>query len=89
MNAPSKFTGHSADVRAHLSVNGRNIDVAQLGPGYLILRDPIETPPVAAILTFQIDGNKEVRHLWLTAGIKSDQPRTPISAVQPNQAVAG
>jgi hypothetical protein len=39
-----KNYGHSADVRMHLTVNGQVLSIGQLGPDFLILRDPTDHP---------------------------------------------
>ncbi len=39
--APHKTSGHSADVRMELSVNGFVLPIAHLGPNFLVLETPI------------------------------------------------
>src|SRR5687767_10019884 len=78
---------YSATVRARLAVRGHDLDVAQLGPGYLILRDLIDSPATDAVLTLQVDGQQSVYHLWLPNGLSLGQPKVAISpAVETNLA---
>ena len=77
-NHPKRH-GHSADVRIQLLLNGHAFSVAQLGPGYMILRDPIDHPPAEAKLIIQIDGHEDTRELWLADGIRTGEPKTPMS----------
>jgi len=47
---------YSADVRMHLSVDGRVFPIGQPGPDFLILDAPTDCPPGEAEITFSIDG---------------------------------
>ena len=48
--------GHSTEVRIALTVNGRVLPVAQLGPDFIELRTPIDHPPTAGQIELSIDG---------------------------------
>jgi hypothetical protein len=75
-----KSRGHSADVRIQLYVNGYVLPVAQLGPDFLMLRTPIDSPPSDAEITMSIDGNEQRWRIRLADGISSAQAKTPIAS---------
>ena len=61
---------HSADVRIALAVNGHVVSVAKLGPGFVVLRNPVPHPPADAELTLSIDGHEERWRVELIDGIR-------------------
>jgi hypothetical protein len=63
--------GHSADVRIDLAVNGHVLSVAKLGPGFVVLRNPIPHPPAEAELTLSIDGYERRWRVELIDGIRA------------------
>lgn len=66
--------GYSADVLIYLLIDGKRFDVAQIGGGKLILREPAEIPPFTdATLVLSIDGREEVRQVFLSGGAEIDQ----------------
>ena len=82
MNAPKGNSyGHSADVQMHLTVNGQVLEMHQLGPDFIILRNPIEHGPSKAEIFLSIDGNESRWNVHLTNGIQIDQVKTPIASV--------
>lgn len=80
MNAPqtSPFA-HSADVRIHLHVNGSILPVAQLGPRFLVLKDPVDHPPCEAEIALAIDGRESRWVVHLPNGIHVARRKTTIS----------
>jgi len=60
---------HSADVLIGLAVNGHVFSVAKLGPGFVVLRNPIAHPPAEAELTLLIDGYERRWKVELIDGI--------------------
>lgn len=63
---------HSADVRIELTVNGHVFSVAELGPGFVVLRNPIAHPPAEAELSLSIDGYERRWTVKLIDGILAD-----------------
>lgn len=61
--------GHSSDVRIALAVNGHVFSVAELGPSFVVLRNPIAHPPAEAELMLSIDGNERRWQVELVDGI--------------------
>ncbi len=80
MNATNlKTHGHSADVRMQLNVNGHVLSVSQLGPDFLILKNPIDHPPTKAEIAVWVDGHERRWPVWLADGIKIGQREIGIS----------
>lgn len=80
MNTPeTEHAAHSADVKIHLHVNGFTLPVAQLGPEFLVLRNPVDHPPCNAEITMSIDGRETRWPVHLVNGIQVDKYKTAIS----------
>ena len=72
------FDGYSADIEIYLLVGGVRFDVAQIGGGVLILREPADILPFTdAKLVIIVDGHEEVRPVLLASGVNSDQISVP------------
>jgi hypothetical protein len=69
MDTRKTTTGHSADVRIALAVSGHVFSVAELGPDFAVLRNPIPHPPADAELSLSIDGHEERWRVELIDGI--------------------
>jgi hypothetical protein len=69
MGTRKTTTGHSAEVRIALAVNGHVFSVAELGPNFVVLRNPIPHPPAEAELSLSIDGHEERWPVELIDGI--------------------
>jgi len=79
MSAPKlQSSGHSADVRIQLCVNGRILPVAQLGPDFLVLKDTLSHPATEAEIAMWIDGHERRWQVRLIDGIVAGQRRTRI-----------
>ena len=63
-----------------LFVNGQVLKIAQIGPRFLMLGQPIEHPPAEAEILMSIDGKEERWRVCLPDGISVTAPTTPISA---------
>jgi len=70
--------GQSAVVRMRLLLNGCSLPIAQLGPDFLILREPAECPPSKAEITLTVDGKEERWPVRLPEGIQPDHTRIPV-----------
>ncbi len=76
----SKSTGHSAEVRIRLTVNGHVFSVAQLGPDFVVLRDAVNHAPGRAQITMSIDDDRKQWPVELVDGIHTNRRKTPIVA---------
>jgi hypothetical protein len=79
MKASNSTSGHSADVRLHLFINGHVLPIAQLGPDFLVLRTPADYPPSDGEIHMVIDGQASRWPVRLADGIKADQRKTAIA----------
>jgi hypothetical protein len=68
----------SAEVRMHLSFNGDIHSIAQLGPDFLILADPVLHPPTDGEIFFSVDGHESRWIVHLPEGIEPSKRRTRI-----------
>ena len=75
MIAANRIT-FSAVVRASLRVGSVEYNVAQVGNGYLILRDPQSMEPTNAEILLSIDGVEERQQVYLSDGIDPEITRT-------------
>jgi hypothetical protein len=71
--------GHSADVEMELILNGTVVSIAQLGPDFLILREPFDHPPSHAELVPSIDGKVRRWAVALPDGVSRDEERVRIA----------
>ncbi len=62
-----------------LSVNGSVLRIGQLGPDFLILRNPIEHPPSDAEIMVSIDGHERRWTIRLPDGISVASDLTRIA----------
>jgi hypothetical protein len=53
--AKSNQSRHSAQVKMKLLVNGSSIPVAQMGPDFLLVTQPVDHPPANASIVMQVD----------------------------------
>jgi hypothetical protein len=62
-----------------LCVNGHILSIGQLGPDFIILRDPIDHPPAEAEIAMSIDGREKKWRVRLPEGIAAARARTKTS----------
>jgi hypothetical protein len=61
--------GYSARVAVHLRFGEKSLQVAQIGPGSFILREPCVIPrETSATIVIQVDEHKEERPVFLHRG---------------------
>jgi hypothetical protein len=77
--ANHKTYGHSAEVRMELCVNGLVLPIAQLGPNFLVLENPINHPPTDGEIGMWIDGREDRWRVRLAEGIQAGQRKIGIS----------
>jgi len=70
---------YSAVVDMHLTVNGRMLDVAQLAPDFIVLRDAATCEPGPAEMFLKIDESEYRRPVYLDEGIDPARVKTPMS----------
>jgi hypothetical protein len=60
-------------------VNGKVLEIAQLGPEFLVLRESADHPPCDAEIAMSIDGHESRWTVYLHEGIQAGRRKTPIS----------
>ena len=63
----------------HLLLDGRILSVGQLGPDFLLLREPFDLPPANATLDLTIDDSHRSWPIRLPNGISAHSKHVPIS----------
>jgi hypothetical protein len=72
--------GHSAEVRISLMFSGHSIQVAQLGPDFLLLDAPADHPPGLASILLRVDESERRWNVHLPNGISAASKRVAITA---------
>jgi len=62
-----------------LLVNGASLRIAQMGPDFLLLDQPIDHPPGEATIVFSVDGNERSWPVRLPEGLSADCERVVIA----------
>jgi hypothetical protein len=68
----SAATGYSSQVRLHLVVGGRTLQLAEIAPDSLYLRELISIPPCDADVVMHLDGHERRWSVFLPDGIRLD-----------------
>lgn len=61
-----------------LLLNGNSIRIEQMGPDFLIVKEPFDHPPADANLVLQVDDSKRTWRVWLPHGISAASNRIAI-----------
>lgn len=72
-------TGHSADVKMRLLIDGTSFPVGQLGPDFLLLKTPLDHPPTDATIILCVDGNERQWNVQLPEGMSAGSRRVVIA----------
>jgi hypothetical protein len=81
MLVSASHTGRSTDVKMQLLLGEISLPVGQLGPDFLLLKEPFLHPPTEGTMVVQVD---ESEHRWqviLPEGISSESRRVVIAKV--------
>jgi hypothetical protein len=76
--------GHSAEVELSLFVGLERLQIAKLGPDYLVLAEPKEIDPCTAMITLLIDGRPQRWEVFLKDGVVPFEPVVRFSALDRN-----
>jgi hypothetical protein len=79
MILPSSQGGDSAQVEMRLVVNGCSISVAQMGPDFLLVDEPIDLPPGEATGILQVDQSERGWNVSLPNRISAASKRVQIA----------
>jgi hypothetical protein len=70
--------GHSSRVNMRLLFNGYSLPVAQIGPDFILVDEPVNHPPTAASVIFQVDETERHWKVQLPFGISCDLKKVAI-----------
>ena len=62
-------TNHSADVRLHLLIDGKALELSRISPHGCTLRRPAEFPPCEAEVIMHVDGHARIWRVYLPDGV--------------------
>lgn len=62
-----------------LLVNGRSLSIAQMGPDFLFLDEPINHPPDDATIVFTVDNDERSWRVRLPEGLSANCERVVIA----------
>ena len=80
METPTlKSQSHSALVRMELRLNGYVVPIAQMGPDFLVLKQPFEHPPAEGEIYLRIDDSESNWRVHLVEGISAERRKTMIA----------
>jgi hypothetical protein len=79
MIALDSHRSHSADVAIHLSINGKVMPVAQLGPDFLLLDAVADHPPCDAVIKLRVDDVEQQWKVRLPEGISPLSDRVTLA----------
>lgn len=75
MSIAPVVTGRSTQVRLQLIVSGRTLELAQIGPGSIILAEPAELTPAAAEIVMYVDDFERRWEVYLPDGASAQSRR--------------
>lgn len=63
-----------------LLIGGETLPIAQMGPDFLFIDEPIDHPPGEATIIFAVEGHDERRwKVWLPEGLAAGRERVVIT----------
>lgn len=71
--------GCSSRVEMRLLINGSSLPIAQMGPNFLLLDNPIDSPPAEATVVFSVDGSERRWSIRLPEGLAAGRERAVIA----------
>jgi hypothetical protein len=67
-------------VQMQIIVDQRRFSVAQVGPDFLVLNEPLNLPPTRAELVVRIDDTEKRRTIFFPDGVRASDERTRIAS---------
>ena len=77
----ASFGGYSSEVEIELVINGKSFDIAQVGPEWCVVNNPVDLLPCSGEMIVQIDGRPHRRIVHLNDGMSRDSNELQFSAV--------
>lgn len=88
MNASSPTAGYSAQVAIELRLPERTVRVAQMGPDFLLLAEPVDQAPCEAVVVLKVDQVGRSWSVFLPEGIAAGSLRVPLAHVEKSATIA-
>jgi hypothetical protein len=82
MDIKSSQGGHSAEVKMWLLLDGTSIDIAQMGPDFLLVDSPIDHPPSLASIVLQVDDSETRWNVRLPNGISAQSKHVVLAVYE-------
>jgi hypothetical protein len=64
-----------------LRFDGRVLPIAQMGPDFVVVKQPFDHPPVEAEIYLRIDASESTWRVFLAEGISPERRKTRIASV--------
>jgi hypothetical protein len=71
MKSHPPSTGYSAQVRLQMVVGNRTLELGQIGPEGVVVREPVELPPGQGEVVMHVDDFERRWQVYLPDGISS------------------
>jgi hypothetical protein len=75
-------TGYSAEVQMSLHLPSQTVGIAQMGPDFFILDEPMRHAPCQAFVTLKVDDDLRRWEVALPQGIAPEMRRVPIGLLE-------
>ena len=72
MKNPSVNGGYSSFVQLHLEISGQRIELGQICPGKIFLREPVSLPAGEAEVVMNVDDFEDRWQVYLPDGISAN-----------------
>ncbi len=66
-----------------LRLNGSTLPISQMGPDFLVLKQPVDHPPADAEITLRIDDSESRWRVHLVEGISIGRRKTMVNTLPP------
>jgi hypothetical protein len=74
--------GHSAQVHMELRLNGGCVvPLAQMGPDFVVVKQPFDHPPIEALVYLRIDDSESSWRVHLAEGISTARRKTKVAMI--------
>jgi hypothetical protein len=78
----SPMTGFSPAVTISLLIDGRKVEVSEVGPTFLVLAEPYSCPPCEATLRVTVGDEIELSRIYLCEGLQPGRFKQPVADVE-------
>jgi len=72
MNMNGQDPSYSPEIRLDFQINGKSWELAEIGPDFFTIRNPLDLPPCEGVVVMQVDGRETRWPVFLMDGISKD-----------------